>query len=100
MVGGIDTDCESVHRLARPRKLVELPHELRHPLPHLRCLRLRDAGVPDETPQFSVQVRGGRLPSCHLEIVEVSRQILAVTASLDPDVEHPCRTAVEPLVDR
>lgn len=54
MVGGIDADRESVHGLARPRKPVELRDQLRHPLPELRRLRLRDAGVPDEAPQLPV----------------------------------------------
>ena len=49
MVGGIDADRESVHSLARPRNLIELRNQLRHPLPELRRLRRRDAGVLDET---------------------------------------------------
>src|SRR5439155_14843167 len=99
MVGGIDADRESIHGLARPRKLVELRHELRHPFPELRRLRLRDAGVPDETPQLPVTVGPGRLPSGDLEVVEVPRQVVAVRAPLDADVEHPCRAAVETFLD-
>ena len=61
MVSGIDTDRESIHGLARPRKLVELCHQIRHPLPELRRLRLRDAGVSDEAPQLPVSVRRARI---------------------------------------
>src|SRR5580765_3981540 len=100
MVGGIDADCESVHSLARSRKLVELCHQLRHALPEVRRLRLRDAGVPDETPQLSVTVGTGRLSSCDLEVVEVPRRVVAVAAAFDAHVEHPCRAAVETLLDR
>ncbi len=57
MVGGIDADREPVDGLARPRKLIELRHQLRHPLPERRRLLFRDPGVADETPQLPVAVR-------------------------------------------
>src|SRR5262249_54643981 len=88
-VGGIDTARKSVHGLAGPRKPVELRHPLRHPIPELRSLRVRDAGVPDETPQLPVPVGGSGLPSGDLEVVEVPRHLLAPGATLDRDVEHP-----------
>ena len=100
MVGGVDADRESIHRLARPRKPLELRHELRHAPPELRGLRLRDPGVANEPPELPVLIRRGRFLGGDLEVVEVQRHVLAVGAPLDPDVEHPRRAAVEPLLDR
>src|SRR6266508_1305163 len=100
MVGGIDADREAIHGLAHPRKLVELRHQLRHTLPEVRRLCLRDAGVPDEAPQLPVTVGPGRLASGDFEVVEVPRQLVVVKAPLDADVEHPCGAAVETLLDR
>ena len=50
--------------------------------------------APAETDRFL------RLPSGDFEVVEVPRQLVAVRAPLDADVEHPCGSAVETLVDR
>src|SRR5262249_45432022 len=83
MVGGIDADGEAVHGLAGPGKLVELRHQLRHPLPELRRLRLCDAGVADEAPQLPVAVGPDRLPCGDLEVVEVPRQVVALLTPLD-----------------
>src|SRR5262245_17596537 len=100
MVGWIDTDREPIDGLSRPRKLIELRHQLRHPLPEKGGLLLRDASVPDETPQLPVLERHSRLSGGDFEVIEVSRQLVAVWALLDGDVKHPCRAAVETLVDR
>ena len=47
MFGGIDADRESVHGFARPRKLVELRHQLRHLDDHSSALALerREVGL-------------------------------------------------------
>src|SRR5262249_37365681 len=100
MLSGINTNREPVHGLARPRELVELGHEPCHLLPELRRLRLRDASVSDETPELAVPERGSRLPGGNLEVIEVSRQLVAVRAPINGDVEHPCSATVETLLDR
>jgi acetyl esterase/lipase len=51
-------------------------------------------------PKLPVPERPCRLRSGDLEVVEVPRQVVAVRAPLDRDVEHPCRAALEPLLDR
>ncbi len=56
--------------------------------------------MPDEAPELSVLIRLDRFPSGDFEVVEVPRQVIAVRASLDPDVEHACRATVEALLDR
>src|ERR1700737_4884135 len=100
MIGRIDADRESIHGLARPWKPVEFGHQPGHALPKLRRLRLRDAGVPDETPQLALTECRDRLPGSDIEVVEVPRHVVAIWALLDPDVEHPRSAAVEALFDR
>jgi hypothetical protein len=96
MIGGIDTDREAIHGLARPRKLVELRHQLRHTLPELRSLRLRDAGVPDEAPQLPVTAHQSRLGK-HLDVVG-DRALRPLKR--DRELAHGGRPLVEQAQDR
>ena len=100
LVGGVDAQGEPVHGLARPGKAVELRHQVRHSLPELGRLRLRDAGVPDEAPELSVLEGRHRLAGGDLEVVEVPRQFVAFRTLFERDVEHSGRAAVEPFFDR